>query len=364
MRQLILHIGMHKTGTTSIQRSLGGLAQDRVKYVTLGSPNHSGPLSVAFGDRTPKGRRALPGRSDNPEALKQRIRAQLEAELAQKEFDKFVISGEGMVFLSPNAVQELRDIFYKHVDEVRVFAYVRDPIGYSSSALQQRIKGGYAGYSLSRANYRKKFVPFIEIFGRDKFSVKEFARPNLRDGSVVSDFCHLWGIPFDPQKEVRSNESLSEPTMKLMHLFNRSGMPSLENRTQTRARVAMVQELNAHFKGRFDLPAQFRPGAIDRDDIAWLAKECGVAFPVEVDTGAVMPADELEQYINDIDPAWISGYRALLQAKGIEAGSSETMVDLLNRHFSACLAQVPEPRERARPPGWRRAARGLKGLRL
>jgi hypothetical protein len=152
--------------------------------------------------------------------------------------------------------------------------------------------------------------------------------------------------------------------MKLMHLFNRSGMPSLEDRTQTRARVIMVQELNGHFKGRFDLPAQFRPGAIDRDDIDWLAKECGIAFPVDVDVGATMPAEELEQFINDIDPAWISGYRELLEAKGIEARSSETAVDFLNRHFIACLAQVPEPRERQRPAGWRRAARGLKGLRL
>ncbi|MCC2632549.1 MAG: hypothetical protein K0S48_435 [Ramlibacter sp.] len=365
MRQLILHVGMHKTGTTSIQRSLDGLSRDRVKYVALGSSNHSGPMSVAFGDREAKGRRARPERSpEDTEALKQRIRGQLEAELAQKEFDKFVISGEGMVFLTPKSLRELHAILARHVDEIKVFAYVRDPVGFSSSALQQRIKGGFAGYELTRANYRAKFVPFIEIFGRENFSVKEFSRPALRDGSVVSDFCHHWGIPFDPKSEVRSNESLAEPTMKLMHLFNRSGVPSLENRMQKQARMAMVEAMGAHFKGKFDLPVQFRAGAIDRDDIAWLAKECGVAFPVDPSMGA-MPTREFEQYINQIDPGWVSSYRELLAKQGIEAGSSDSTVDLLNKHFAACLAQSPEPRQRPRPAGGRRrGAAGLRGLRL
>ena len=365
MRQLILHIGMHKTGTTSIQRSLDGLAKDRVKYVALGSSNHSGPMSVAFSDREAKGRRARPERSpQDTEALKQRIRAQLEAELAQEQFDKFVISGEGLVFLTPRNLRELSELLRKHVDEVRVFAYVRDPVGFSSSALQQRIKGGIGGQDLTRANYRAKFVPFIEIFGREYFSVKEFSRPTLRDGSVVSDFCHLWGIPFDPKSEVRSNESLAEPTVKLMHLFNRSGVPSLESRMQKQARMVMVEAMGTHFKGKFDLPAQFRAGAIDREDIAWLAKEFGITFPVDASTPATMPKREFEQYLDHIDPDWVSSYREFLAKRGIAVGSSDSTVELLNKHFAACLAQLMEPRPRPRAGALRRGVAALKGLRL
>lgn len=362
MRQLILHIGMHKTGTTSIQRSLDGLAQDRVKYVALGSSNHTGPMSIAFADPEVKPRRVGPERSpEQAELQKVRIRARLEEELAQKQFDKFVISGEGMVFLSLKSLREVRAVVRNHVDEVRVFAYVRDPVGFSSSALQQRIKGGYPGYELTRASYRAKFSPFIEVFGRENFSVKEFARSTLKDGSVVSDFCQLWGIPFDPGKEVRSNESLAEPTMKLLHLFNRSGTPSLENRMQKQARIAMVEAMGAHFKSKFDLPMRFRPGAIDREDIAWLAKEFGIAFPVDPSMGDTMPTKEFEAYLDELPAEYVASYRELLAQRGIRVGDADTAVELLDKHFHACFAAVPRPA--TRPAGRRWLAAGLKGLR-
>jgi hypothetical protein len=364
MRQLILHIGMHKTGTTSVQRSLDGLAQDRVKYVALGSSNHTGPMSIAFDDPDVKRRRAGPERSAKQvEMLKPQMRARLEADLANKDFDKFVISGEGMVFLSPKSLRELQAVARRHVDEVRVFAYARDPVGFASSALQQRIKGGYPGYDLTRPSYRNKFAPFIEIFGRENVSVKEFSRPALKDGSVVVDFCHLWGIPFDPQREVRSNESLAEPTMKLLHLFNRRGQPSLENRMQKQARIAMVEAMGAHFKGKFDLPMRFRPGAIDRQDIAWLAQEFGIDFPVDASMGEVMPVREFEAFLDDIGTETVESYRDMLARRGIPVGAADQPIDLLNKHFQACLAEVPAPAPRQGPGAKRWLGAGLRALR-
>lgn len=365
MKQLILHIGMHKTGTTSIQRSLDGLAESRVKYLALGSANHSAPMGLAFSDREPRGRRARPERSPQDTlALKQRIREQLEAELSSKKFDKFVISGEGMVFLSIHALRDLRALLMKHVDDVRVFAYVRDPVGFSGSALQQRIKGGYAGYELTRANYEQKFAPFISVFGRDHFSVKEFSRPALRDGSVVSDFCHLWGIPHDPRREVRSNESLAEPTVKLLHLFNRSGVASLENRLQKQARMLMVEAMGKHFKGKFDLPMWFRAEAIDPQDIEWLKEQCGIALAVDPAATVPAPGGEFKRYLDDIPPEVVESYRELLAQSGIHVSAADSTVEMLNKHFAACLSQAPEAPPRARPAGRRRGAAGLIGLRL
>ena len=42
MKRCIIHIGMHKTGSTSIQRSLQGYRDDRFQYARLGkTANHS-----------------------------------------------------------------------------------------------------------------------------------------------------------------------------------------------------------------------------------------------------------------------------------------------------------------------------------
>jgi len=48
MRECILHIGLHKTGTSSIQQSLYRNPTVRgVDYPDLGRPNGSGPMLAA-----------------------------------------------------------------------------------------------------------------------------------------------------------------------------------------------------------------------------------------------------------------------------------------------------------------------------
>ena len=337
MRQLILHVGMHKTGTTSIQKSLDGLADGGVRYVNLANPNHTGPIGAAFSTEGQRGNRLRAGRT--PEQLatvKKRTLERLHAELAQKEFHTFVISGEGIVFLPRAALRDLRDTVLKYVDRIQVFAYVREPVGFCSSAFQQRTKGGDATYKLEQAKYRMKFAPFVDVFGRENVSVKEFSRGSLRDGSVVVDFCSLWNIPFDPRREVRTNESLSEPAIKLLHLFNRSEIDSVGTRELMKARVGMIESLSGHFKGRFDLPARFRGAAIDLEDIDWLAEQFGIRFPVDPSIDLSVRPGEFAKYMEDIDPAIVDSYRAFLAGLGVPTGPDDTAIDLLKKHFKRC----------------------------
>ena len=51
MKRLIVHIGIHKTGTSSIQDSLAlNLDDPGFEYISLGAPNGSLALSRAFDD--------------------------------------------------------------------------------------------------------------------------------------------------------------------------------------------------------------------------------------------------------------------------------------------------------------------------
>src|SRR5687767_5422200 len=107
----ILHVGMHKTGTTSIQRSLQDLSSERARYVQLGGSNHTAPIVTAFHD-DPAELRFHRRSGREPEAVgnsREKIRERLDAELSRTaEFDKFVLSGEGIVVLPPPSLKELR----------------------------------------------------------------------------------------------------------------------------------------------------------------------------------------------------------------------------------------------------------------
>jgi hypothetical protein len=341
VRELILHVGMHKTGTTSIQRSLHGLPVKGVRYVDLGHANHSNLITAAFSDVPDK-----PGHharhlvsAKKVQAVRERTLRMLDAELSRTDVDKFVISGEGIVKLRPPAVEDLRDKLLTYVDRVHVFAYMREPVGFSTSALQQRVKGGMADYELPQPEYRKKFARFIDVFGASNVTGRPFAKERLKDGSVVVDFCDLWGIPFDPAREVRSNESLSEPVVKFMHLFNREGTPA-RGRGLTRARRAMAEELRAHFKGRFELPARFHGAAVDSRDVEWLARRFGIDFSADLPAPAELDQADFEAYLQAIDPAWVASYRELLSARGLSAPPADDLPTLLNRHFAKCVEEV------------------------
>ena len=46
--EVIIHIGFHKTGTSSIQDTLAGYQTNDLCYIDLGAPNHSILLAHAF----------------------------------------------------------------------------------------------------------------------------------------------------------------------------------------------------------------------------------------------------------------------------------------------------------------------------
>jgi hypothetical protein len=342
---VVLHVGMHKTGTTSIQRSLQHLDRQRARYMQLGGSNHTVPIVTAFSPdpaRMEMHRRAGRG-ADELAAMKRNALQRLDSELALAgKYDKMVISGEGIVTLPPPALRELRAVLLRGVPRVQVFAYLREPVGYSVSAFQQRVKDGGGLLRLVRPEYRKRFERFVKVFGRDHFSPRVFARDKLKGGSAVADFCDVWSLPFDPKEEVRSNESISEPVVKLLHLFNRQGP---EPQTQARwrnARTELATSLAAHFPGRFELPPEFHAYAVDPEDLEWLEQELGIAFPGETATPA--PEREFQDYLEAIDAGVVSSYRELLGKLGIRSTPSDTALALLERHFERCLVQASDGR--------------------
>lgn len=212
MSTLYLHIGMTKTGSTSIEVTLhesrAALLAHGIDYLDLGQ-NHSKLMQVAA-RQTAKGLKgdilAILGlekdaRDYDPklvlDAMVKRFRA--------RRAPITVMSGQGGVSLSADEVRVLRDFVTPHFDEVRVIVYVRDPTTWASSRAQENMKRGHTldelvGLLRNRPNkcpivpgFRKRLEPWLDVFGRDKVDIRLFDPKVFPKGDLIADFMAALG---------------------------------------------------------------------------------------------------------------------------------------------------------------------------
>lgn len=183
-RTIFLHLGLPKTGTTSIQESLfasrAELAARGLLYPDLGS-NHTVPLVTAFSARAHGVPANLLAGIDTAEA------GQKAAEACRRRLDQMlatgwtraILSAEGAVYLPAERLALLRDALLRHADRVVAVLCFRDPLRWRISQIQQALKTGATIDGevdrLSRPDAYRKFARRVECsFQRDNMSLMVF----------------------------------------------------------------------------------------------------------------------------------------------------------------------------------------------
>lgn len=242
MQHLIVHIGMHKTGSSSIQDSLAaGLDHPDFDYLAFGQPNGSLAVVQAFDDRFEK-RPAVKNRNLTPEEREQ-IRARGLGSIT-KAFDasqapNAIVSAEDIRGLSPAALQVMFDLYKSYTDSIQVVSYIREPRGLIESSFQQILKMVAVTFEAPalRVNYGNHFRKFDDLLGRENNQLWLFNPAEFADGDIVMDFCNRLSIPFDTSKVVRSNESLSLDAVRILWCYR------MYNPTFARTDRAIVDRL-------------------------------------------------------------------------------------------------------------------------
>src|SRR5688572_20633533 len=145
MTRCIVHIGMHKTGSTSIQHSLDGFDDSRFLYACMGdNPNHSLPMLSLFVSQPELHRLFRRKGADTAAVSKyiERTRKDLERAVAAAKGRTLVISGEAISHFPQDALTRLRDDFQKRFEDVMIVGYVRSPAARISSSFQEEVKAG------------------------------------------------------------------------------------------------------------------------------------------------------------------------------------------------------------------------------
>lgn len=289
MKRCIIHIGAHKTGSTSIQRSLHGFGDGHFLYAGLDQPNHSLAMQSLFGANPAlhhihlaRGRDAA-----GVAAYTDRARAALEKSIAAAGDRALLISGESISLMAAPSLLRLRDHFLSHCDELSIVGYVRPPGAFMSSSFQQRVKSGSANEVRAGGQYReyrKTFGALDEVFGRENVQLWKFDPQGFPDHCVVRDFCARLGIALPSARIVRVNESMSRQAVSLLYIYRKMS-PEYGFRSM---RAPEAQKLGRLLAAAGEGKFRFSPDVIrpvleqHREDIAWMEARLGQSLHEEL----------------------------------------------------------------------------------
>jgi hypothetical protein len=315
MTSCILHIGMMKTGTSSIQESLKGFSDERIVSYRdhKGRTNHTPAVFGLVGAVGPAKASRSSGREIAPEF---EARHSFDEQLRSLAGRSLVVSGEGMRWLATRQIRDLLAYLQSlEIGKITVVAYVRPPVGFITSSARAT-KGGLlhnlnvAGMSV---DYQEIFEKFDRALGRENVFLWKFDPQFFPSGCVVQDFCQRLGTNFPGERIVRVNESLSREAVALLYTYRRFGI-DLGSRAMTKQQHnQLVQRLAGIGQTKF----RFSPDLVrpflenNRLDIEWMEARLGQSL--HEDLGEHQPGDIREEWdLIRPDPDVVEKLRDLL----------------------------------------------------
>jgi hypothetical protein len=231
----ILHIGLPKTGTTSIQAFLwmnrDNLEAAGVRYPSFLKRRNHIPLAVyAIGERRAHLANVL-GIADVAEwrQWRSKFRSRFISETSQP--GTWVFSSEHMAsrLLGVDRVEELQMLLAETFDSVRVVLYVRRQDDMVVSSYSTWIRDGRTEpfdlnanlQNSNRYDFRKVILRWEEVFGRSAVSVRLYPGHHA-DRSLIDDFANVLGLANieDWPRPERLNRSLSAAEIEFLRRFN------------------------------------------------------------------------------------------------------------------------------------------------
>jgi hypothetical protein len=233
MKKIILHVGIHKTGTTSIQRTLKAssdiLNRHGIHYLeSIGEVNgNHGDLYAAFcSEPAAWGRYRRRGKS--AASVAERVEETLQNvgdELGKVTAEVVIISSEHLCQLPEENLRRLQ-AWLSQFGTVHAVYYLRNIVSWMNSNSQQIAKGGLKAMPTRYEDAIDRMydfpVNYLNVFGSEFVNFVKFEEA-VRSG-LCNSLLQLFGLPTLEQMnivEIRFNESVSDQAVESFFILNR-----------------------------------------------------------------------------------------------------------------------------------------------
>ena len=301
MAELILHIGSHKTGTSSIQHFLAAqreaLAREDVAYLL---PDRDGRHSAFNLIRT----------SGELEGFRARVHRARADRLLQPRATRNIVSTEIFFWLSdPEEVATLAELIRPRFDRITVLAYLRRQDLLAVSHRNQVMNGApalqfYGLHAHPLPDYRPHLHRYFDYaaklldlwggaFGQDSLRIVPFEPASLAGGDVVTDFATRLGFDLAPAAPVRRNTSTG-----IERLF--VGLKLAE--------MGLLDDLRRHVFPRLDKGGKFLPTRAEAEAFLapFLPSNARLTAEVRTDGKPFAFSPSMEMYPETAGELWTS----------------------------------------------------------
>lgn len=335
--EIVCHIGMHKTGSSSIQATLNGYDDGKTFYVDIGEKNHGIGIYTLFSKKYLEykfwTRRGYGENKINK--IKSEYLRDLTSEL-ERPRSRAIISGEDISWLSPDEAKDMVSFFLNYAKTVTVVCYLRDPRSFVASSLQERIKIGMTEFPQKiNPKYRFRLEKFLNLNDLIKLVVRKFERDSLIGGSVVTDFCSIAKIEAQSVKELNKNSTLSLSALSLLYLFNRTCPVYHGDEVLLKAKKRLIKELRQKYREWPKIKDSDVAGMVVTSDLNFLDKSFGVKFESSSKSSKISSIDGEKPFIENIPNEVSDNLLDLLRKHGVEGVflTPEKAINRLYMHF-------------------------------
>ncbi|HAX19579.1 MAG TPA: hypothetical protein DCY64_04765 [Hydrogenophaga sp.] len=348
MKKIVLHVGMHKTGSTAIQASLAGYRDGVFEYAPLPPVvevdrtheyNHSFLINTAFDKdykRTGKLLRVGVAACDF-DRVRAHCRDALEACLRTSEAEVLILSAEAITNFDPDSTRELATLLHQYASDIQVYAYVRDPFDYVKAVTQEAIKWGHAGDDLHPLSYWDNFHHIEDAFGVERVAYRLYRREKLLNGDVIADFASWLGLKKEPAHRLEVNATLSTDAVRCIYALNSFPMFSSRNDLLHHAWRELLRVFGRLFPGRFEIPARLVTREIDIWDMGWMEARLGQSLQLPPYSEQDMDCTGLKDWLGRTTPEMLTVLRRELTDRGADVPENASFVELVSQLYLECI---------------------------
>lgn len=369
----IIHFGLAKTGTTSIQQFLSnGLSDPRFYYPPfgkqqrLGDDCHNRALTAAFhsdpSQQHDYAKENLP--LDVIQARGSLFRELLKKEVATSSARTLLLSAEDTSWFETEEVVHLVDFLRNLGLDCEAIAYVKTLKDDLESKFEQGLKEPGARHlekpvPLDRTYpfYQRRVENFDKVLGTTRVRLLRFDRQKFKEGCVVRDFCNTLGIHPPASAPSRANEGLSLDAVKLLYCYRLLGPGYGAGRGAMQSNRNLITKFREMSGPRFAFHSSLltRREKLWRGDLNWISDRMGTDMLGNLhadDEGPCLRSEnELLTFSQDA-LAWLAGESGMSEQK-LRAGDPQVVADA-----------VGMLRQKSFSPGtaWRRGLQRLTAL--